>query len=364
LSPPFIGGTTNSRTGIFPWQGNFRRKEWVSEMIDLLDLIGKDVTLMRKATTNEGEYAGPCPFCGGTDRFLVWPYAEKPGFWCRQCDRKGDAIDYVRLMHNMGYREAVEALGGRLEPVARPRPLVKPVDSAWQEKAQAVVADCQEALWSSEKALAWLEKERGLTEDTLRAWGVGYCPKDGEYHGLYVHRGIVLPWIVGERIWKVQIRRPDSQKRYMQIAGAPGDGIYGKLTGNSDCVIVEGEFDAMLLWQELSDNYRGGLSADVLTLGSASGRLADRWLPCLVKTKRFWIATDNDEAGHKAAAYWLDLVGKRGRRILPPGDAKDVGEAWKAGNDLAAWMMQVWCGGSEGLREGRQPALELEAGRV
>ncbi len=63
-------------------------------MTDLLSLLGNDTQLRRVSSTDSGEYAGPCPFCQGTDRFRVWPYAEKPRWWCRQCGRKGDLIDY------------------------------------------------------------------------------------------------------------------------------------------------------------------------------------------------------------------------------------------------------------------------------
>jgi hypothetical protein len=104
-----------------------------------------------------------------------------------------------------------------------------------------------------------------------------------------------------------------------------------RLTGRADCIVVEGEFDAILVWQEVGD------LVDVLTLGNASGRLTDRWLPCLLPIRRFWIATDSDPAGHQAAAYWLDVTGGRGRRILPPSGAKDVGDAWLAGADIRAW---------------------------
>ncbi len=42
------------------------------------------------------ELAGPCPRCGGRDRFVVW--VDKQDFWCRAdgagCGWKGDAIDF------------------------------------------------------------------------------------------------------------------------------------------------------------------------------------------------------------------------------------------------------------------------------
>ena len=38
---------------------------------NLLALISLDTDLKRIASTGGGEYAGPCPFCGGRDRFQV-----------------------------------------------------------------------------------------------------------------------------------------------------------------------------------------------------------------------------------------------------------------------------------------------------
>jgi KaiC/GvpD/RAD55 family RecA-like ATPase len=82
-------------------------------MKDLLDIIQtrSGVALTKKANTDGGEYAGPCPFCGGKDRFRVWPNREKPGYMCRQCNRKGDAIEFVRQMDNLSFQEACEAVG-------------------------------------------------------------------------------------------------------------------------------------------------------------------------------------------------------------------------------------------------------------
>jgi DNA primase len=54
------------------------------------------VRLKKIATTRDGEFAGPCPFCGGRDRFRVQP---QEGLWfCRQCSPDGrwqDAIAFV-----------------------------------------------------------------------------------------------------------------------------------------------------------------------------------------------------------------------------------------------------------------------------
>jgi hypothetical protein len=49
------------------------------------------------ARTNGGEWAGPCPLCGGRDRFRIWPNPSKrhPRAWCRQCGVSGDALAWA-----------------------------------------------------------------------------------------------------------------------------------------------------------------------------------------------------------------------------------------------------------------------------
>ena len=69
----------------------------IKQRTDLLGLIGADTRLKKVASTGGGEYAGPCPFCGGRDRFRVQPLRGR--WWCRGCSdgpRWQDAIGYVR----------------------------------------------------------------------------------------------------------------------------------------------------------------------------------------------------------------------------------------------------------------------------
>ena len=77
----------------------------------LIDLIQSDgIPLNRQAITNGGEYAGPCPFCrDGRDRFRVWP--EKDRYWCRQCNKSGDSIQYLRDVRSMDFKAAAEVVG-------------------------------------------------------------------------------------------------------------------------------------------------------------------------------------------------------------------------------------------------------------
>ena len=122
--------------------------------------------MKRVARTNGGEYEGPCPHCGGTDRFRVWPRNGETGaFWCRQCEASGDGIDYLREVEGMTFPEACRELhvehkldedfdgGGRSEapapkqkPRRKPRPKKrpavpheKPPAEKWQARARRVM---------------------------------------------------------------------------------------------------------------------------------------------------------------------------------------------------------------------------------
>lgn len=81
-------------------------------MLNLVDLVQGDVSLKRYSNRNGGEYRGACPGCGGgdkSDRFIVWSNSGR--FWCRQCAKKGDAIQYLRDFRGMRFKEACRVVG-------------------------------------------------------------------------------------------------------------------------------------------------------------------------------------------------------------------------------------------------------------
>lgn len=123
------------------------------------------------------EWAGPCPGCGGKDRFLVWPERPRGGaYLCRGCGAQGDGIQFLREFGGMSYPEACAALGltpkdsraafltggkGLRHNVTRPAqarhtaaPDVPPMGppppaaaelppTAWSKAAGAFLAECQ-----------------------------------------------------------------------------------------------------------------------------------------------------------------------------------------------------------------------------
>ena len=54
------------------------------------------------------ELVGPCPICGGTDRFAI-NFAKQ--VWnCRHCGKGGDVIALIQHMDGVGFLEAIESL--------------------------------------------------------------------------------------------------------------------------------------------------------------------------------------------------------------------------------------------------------------
>lgn len=322
--------------------------------VDLLGLIGRDVKLRRVASTNGGEYAGPCPFCGGRDRFRVWPARGR--FWCRKCGAQGDAIDYIRRRNGLGFREAVEALGlpgrstGPTASLARlPSEPLAPPNANWQERGRVFAAECEVALWSEigARALAWL-RGRGLSDDVIREARLGYNAQDrwedrgkwglGPGRPIWLPRGIVIPWEIEGNLWRINIRRPLSpaqeargEPKYIGPAGW-ANALYNadRLEPGRPAVLVEGELDALTVRQ-----HAGDLAVTVAT-GSVGGARRTRWLARLAIASLVLVAFDADDAGEEASAYWLKVL-PNARRWRPYwGDANAMA---RDGADLRAWVM-------------------------
>jgi Toprim domain/CHC2 zinc finger len=78
------------------------------------------------------ERVGPCPKCGGADRFSV--NVQKNLWNCRGCGLGGDAIDLVRNVLDCSYRDALEFIGDdrAYEPrIPTPKPEPPIVDNSF-----------------------------------------------------------------------------------------------------------------------------------------------------------------------------------------------------------------------------------------
>jgi len=150
--------------------------------------------------------------------------------------------------------------------------------------------------------------------------------------GLFVPRGIVIPWMAGGQIQQLKVRRADPREsKYVAVKGGHPL-LFGAetLAGHRVAVLAEGEFDAMLIHQEAGD------LVGVATLGSCSRRLSGRALGYLLTVKRILVAYDLDADGVIGAEKLLGMS-RRMRRIRPP-LGMDVTEFWQRGGSVREWL--------------------------
>ena len=188
----------------------------VREKADLYTLAGCS-GMKKVATSGGGEFAGPCPVCGGRDRFRVQPYhSPEPRWMCRHCTT-GDwknAIDLGALLWpNTKANEICEKIMGGNLPTAAAGHHERPITPAYTAPARrlascshAVIEECEAALWqpAGAKALAYLNK-RGLTDETLKRFRLGFNDQDRHVSGDYwIDRGITIPCEIAGRVWYVK----------------------------------------------------------------------------------------------------------------------------------------------------------------
>lgn len=339
----------------------------LKERIDLGALVAIELGQPRKKS---GRWLfWPCPF--HTDHDPSFGVTSDNGkYKCFGCGATGDHVDFLEKRRNLTTRQALDELrrlAGLPDGERLPAPVPQetaPDDSQppdmWQARARAFSSWASEQLWTDAGApgLAYL-RAGGLTDDTIRAWGLGWCP--GGHHGralresgdrwgldtapVYLARGVVIPCEVAGVFWYVKIRRFDAQGQ-LEAGDGPQpkySGPRGSKTalfgadlfkgGGRPLLLCEGERDTMLAWQEL------GSGVDVGTMGGAGKNGVGRWVFWLLPYKRILAAFDADGAGRRGAEWWAGVS----RRVVPARvpHGNDLVEFHVAGGSLRAWLRVI-----------------------
>ena len=77
-------------------------------MEPLKQIIGATVSLVHRGSE---VWVGPCPWHSSKSGTCLVVWADEGRWWCSSCKRGGDAIQWVRLLEGLSYREARERLG-------------------------------------------------------------------------------------------------------------------------------------------------------------------------------------------------------------------------------------------------------------
>ncbi|MFU2210796.1 primase-helicase zinc-binding domain-containing protein [Solidesulfovibrio sp. C21] len=332
--------------------------------MNLLDLIPAGLKYV--SGTSGGEWAGPCPWCAGTDRFRVWPDhpsgATGGRFLCRGCGRQGDGIQFLRDMDGLSYPEACKRMGTTpkatgttrtLKPASwEPKAATLPVE-AWVARAGQFVNRCAAALAAGGPGLEYA-RSRGLTAKTCAALRIGWNPSDlyedraawglpeeinlktGKPRRVWLSAGLVIPTLRGGQVVAIKIRRsawtPEDQfPKYAAVSGGGKLPMVLAPDKGKPCVVVESELDAILAAQEARD------AVSCAALGTAKGKPDATAHTLFMAAPVVLVALDFDEAGAGGWPWWREHYASAKR--WPPSSGKDVGDLMTKPGMVREWIL-------------------------
>ena len=323
-------------------------------MVTLLDLVTADLGPPADSRGRGSWWL--CPFHEDKrPSFQVHEYNGRQHYKCWACGAEGQAWEWLEGYRHMARRDVYALLkgteGGPAQPAAArpgPRPAGPPAhwtaapDKTWQDMALDVCLDAAADLHSPRYAAAhrYLTGQRGLRPETIQAALLGYNPSWREVRpGVKLPPGIVIPCWTDSDLWYVKVRLTRDEaarmgQKYMALKGSQTASLYNaeRLKAAAVGLVCEGEFDALLLQQEVPD-------VAAVTLGSATAGLSAHWHSYLSWLDRLLVILDEDEAGQKGLAKWQAAVSWCQPMRPPEGlPGKDVTDWHAAGLDLWEWV--------------------------
>jgi len=355
------------------------------DRVDLVAVVQRRVPLKKSGR----DWKGLCPFHGEkTSSFYVVP--DKKMFHCFGCGVSGDAIKFVMQMEGRSFRDAVEQLAGEAGvDLTPPDP-----EEARRSARRAALGEVNEkactfyerVLWEHPKGEVAREhlRKRGITEDTAKAWRLGYAPNlwdslvkshalKGVDPALVEEAGLGVPRKKGPGLYDrfrgrllIPIRESgrivafggrllegQSEAKYLNSPDTPlyqkGQSLFAldrareAIRREEVAVFVEGYFDAIGLHQ-------AGVLTAIATCGTA---LTEKHLELVKKAgaKELVFVFDGDAAGLRAAQRASEIAAAQAvaaRVLVPPG-----------GEDPDETVLRVGIQGFRDLLAAAQPSLEF-----
>ena len=334
--------------------------------MNVLDLAQEIGLQPKKASlTNGGEYKSSCPKCqAGKDRFCIWPNRDVNGrYWCRQCNCRGDAIQFCRDFLGLSYGEACHKLQMTPRHNSAPKKgycpfrkkkfipsIAQPTSEVWKMKAAQFIADAHKQLLATHDALQ-LVYRRGFTLETIKQFQLGWNPEDifdsrldwglpseindkGKERKQWLPKGIVIPgFVTGEPV-QLKIRRTgwtldDDLPKYVEVSGgSQRPFVFGDLT--KPVIIMESELDGILVQQFAQD------LCCCLALGGVVKRPDLAIHELLSRAPLILLSLDFDEAGKKHHSFWMSIYPNL--KPWPASVGKSPGDSYLLGIDLFSWV--------------------------
>lgn len=210
-------------------------------------------------------------------------------FRCYACGARGDALDWLELVHNVGTVEAVKELerrAGEYVPPVAPKAAPKPRKASLRPLEPHVLRRHHQLAARLDRVPTAMEG-RGFTLDDLQHLGFAASGDDAVFPVLSPD-GLILAL---KKRWAI----PRVKERYRYVTkghGMPAWCSPGFLQ-QSRVLVVEGELNAMACW----------LAAPELGLMGVAGTGCDLHLEAL-RGRTVYVYADGDEPGQAARSRW------------------------------------------------------------
>lgn len=349
---------------------------------------------LKKVSASRQEFSGPCPICGGNDRFVFFPDCNggsrnNLAYICRKCGRHGDIAQFLIDFEKWGQAEALKATGkskyGTSEssfsvclsstmPAGVPdfesgaksdsgQKQDKPERNLdqWREMAGKIVERAHQRLFEYPEQLQYL-KSRGFDEGLIRIFKLGYIPSDcfmdyekwglpperndkGNFKKLYLPQGITIPLFdevgqMGEfnQVERIRIRKTNPKEKENRYHVVRGSGMRywfnpDGYSNTSTVLIVESELDAMIC--QTGEHYCLPMAA-----GSVTAKPDPKADLILSQAKTILFSMDFDQdTGQvkKVLQEWKERYGKKVKAFMPA-TGKDPGEQFVQGVKPLQWI--------------------------
>jgi DNA primase len=330
-------------------------RDEIRSRIDIVELVGREIHLTQQGKT----WKGLCPF--HQDKNPSFTVSRQTGrYKCWSCGEAGDIFTWVMKRQNVEFADAIRTLAKEAGVTLTSRgpqapPSVRQAQDAAMDEALAFFRD---HLGKSSIAREYCER-RGLDEETLNAWEIGYAPEvsgalavhlkkkgftlaecktlflvDDDSQGGYFDkfRGRLMFPIRDEKGALVAFGGRllgDGVPKYINSSDTPlyrkSKVLYGMSRArngfgkNRQAILVEGYLDVIAC-------HRAGVTGALASLGTAlsedHAKLLKRWVEEVV------ILYDSDAAGQKAADRAVGILAAEGLRVrvalMPQGEDPDT----------------------------------------
>ena len=321
---------------------------------NIVDIIGEYVTLKRKGVN----YVACCPFHNEkTPSFVVSP--SKGLYKCFGCGKGGNAVTFVMDQEATTYAEALKMVAKRYGIEVKEEALTEEEVRRNDDResmfalngwaAEYFANYLQRETEGQSVGLAYFRQKRGMTDATIKKFGLGFCPakgdrmskdalaagykkefllstglslvsdRDGSLYDRFRDRVIFPVHNISGRIVAFGGRTLRTDKQVAKYQNSPESEIYSKkrelyglyfakkaIQQQDFAIMVEGYTDVISMHQAGVENV---VSSSGTSLTTEQIRLLNRF------TKNITVIYDGDSAGIHASLRGIDMILKEGMNV-------------------------------------------------